>query len=153
MKIIIAGAGDVGFHLAKLLSYESQDTYVIDLDGEKLNYINNHLDVITKRGDATSIALLKEVGIESADLLLAVTESQNTNFTVSVIGKALGVKKTIARIKNPEFLDNDIIEILDDFSEKAKNRNIDIHIISEKGEVSNPESFIEYFKLRPDLTA
>ena len=44
MKIIIAGAGDVGFHLAKLLSYESQDTYIIDFDGERLNYINNHLE-------------------------------------------------------------------------------------------------------------
>ena len=82
MKIIIAGAGDVGFHLAKLLSYESQDTYVIDFDVEKLNYINNHLDVITKKGDATSIKLLKEIGIESTDILLAVTESQNTNFTI-----------------------------------------------------------------------
>ncbi|QTE23991.1 Trk system potassium transporter TrkA [Polaribacter cellanae] len=106
MKIIIAGAGDVGFHLAKLLSYESQDTYIIDFDGDKLNYINNHLDVITKRGDATSIQLLKEIGVASADLLIAVTESQNTNFTISVIGKSLGAKKTIARIDNPEFLNN-----------------------------------------------
>ena len=110
MKIIIAGAGDVGFHLAKLLSYESQDTYIIDFDGDKLNYINNHLDVFTKKGDATSINLLKEIGIDSADLLLAVTESQNTNFTISVIGKALGAKKTIARIDNPEFLNNDVID-------------------------------------------
>jgi len=110
MKIIIAGAGDVGFHLAKLLSYESQDTYIIDFDGDKLNYINNHLDVITKKGDATSINLLKEIGIDSADLLLAVTESQNTNFTISVIGKALGAKKTIARIDNPEFLKNDVVD-------------------------------------------
>jgi len=110
MKIIIAGAGDVGFHLAKLLSYESQDTYIVDFDGEKLNYINNHLDVFTKKGDATSIQLLKEIGIDSADLLLAVTESQNTNFTISVIGKALGVKKTIARIDNPEFLENEDID-------------------------------------------
>ena len=106
MKIIIAGAGDVGFHLAKLLSYESQDTYIIDFDGDKLDYLNNHLDVITKKGDATSIKLLKEIGISSADLLIAVTESQNTNFTISVIGKSLGVKKTIARIDNPEFLHN-----------------------------------------------
>jgi trk system potassium uptake protein TrkA len=106
MKIIIAGAGDVGFHLAKLLSYESQDTYIIDFDGEKLNYLNSHLDVITKKGDATSIKLLKEIGIESADLLIAVTESQNTNFTISVIGKSLGAKKTIARIDNPEFLND-----------------------------------------------
>ena len=110
MKIIIAGAGDVGFHLAKLLSYEAHDTYVIDFDGDKLEYINNHLDVFTKKGDATSIRLLKEIGIESADLLLAVTESQNTNFTVSVIGKSLGAKKTIARIDNPEFLKNDVID-------------------------------------------
>lgn len=113
MKIIIAGAGDVGFHLAKLLSYESQDTYIIDFDGDKLNYINNHLDVITRKGDATSVSLLKEVGMEDADLLLAVTESQNTNFTISVIGKALGVKKTIARIHNPEFLENDTIKFED----------------------------------------
>jgi len=113
MKIIIAGAGDVGFHLAKLLSYEAQDTYVIDFDGNKLDYINNHLDVYTKKGDATSICLLKEIGIESADLLLAVTESQNTNFTISVIGKALGVKKTIARIDNPEFINNPMIDFKD----------------------------------------
>ena len=110
MKIVIAGAGDVGFHLAKLLSYESQDTYIVDRDGDKLNYINNHLDVITQKGDATSVSLLKEIGIENADLLLAVTESQNTNFTISVIGKALGVKKTIARIHNPEFLDNEAVD-------------------------------------------
>mgnify|MGYP001579951390 FL=1 len=104
MKIIIAGAGDVGFHLAKLLSYESQDTYIIDFDGEKLEYLNSHLDIITKKGDATSIKLLKEIGIDSADLLIAVTDSQNTNFTISVIGKSLGAKKTIARIDNSEFL-------------------------------------------------
>jgi trk system potassium uptake protein TrkA len=113
MKIIIAGAGDVGFHLAKLLSYESQDTYIIDFDSEKLNYLNNHLDVITKKGDATSIKLLKEIGIDSADLLIAVTESPNTNFTICVIGKALGVKKTIARIDNPEFLSNSDINFAD----------------------------------------
>lgn len=113
MKIIIAGAGDVGFHLAKLLSYEAQDTYVIDFDAHKLDYINNHLDVITKKGDATSIALLKEIGIDSADLLLAVTESQNTNIAISVIGKSLGAKKTIARIKNPEYIDSDEIDFKD----------------------------------------
>lgn len=106
MKIIIAGAGDVGFHLAKLLSYEAQDTYIIDFDGDKLEYINNHLDVITKKGDATSIKLLKEIGIEHTDLLIAVTDSQNTNFTISVIGKSLGAKKTIARIDNSEFLND-----------------------------------------------
>ena len=104
MRIVIAGAGDVGFHLAKLLSNEAQDTFVIDANGKRLKHIDENLDVITKRGDATSIKTLKEVGIEEADLLLAVTESQNTNLTVAAISKKLGVKKTIARISNSEFL-------------------------------------------------
>ena len=104
MKIVIAGAGDVGFHLAKLLSNESQDTFVIDSNSKKLKYIDEHLDVITLKGDATSLKTLKEVGIGQADLLLAVTESQNTNLTVAALSKKLGVKKTIARISNTEFL-------------------------------------------------
>ena len=110
MKIIIAGAGDVGFHLAKLLSYESQDIYLIDPDAEKLAYAASHIDVITKRGDATSIKLLKEIHIDEADILLAVTESQNTNFTIAVLGKKLGAKKTIARISSHEFTQNAAID-------------------------------------------
>ncbi len=110
MKIIIAGAGDVGFHLAKLLSYESQDIYVVDLDREKLNYLDSHLDVITHKGDATSINVLKNIGVSNYDLLIAVTDSPNTNFTIAVIGKKLGVKKTIARINNPEFINNSEID-------------------------------------------
>ncbi len=102
MNIIIVGAGDVGFHIAKLLSFESQNIYVIDLNEEKLDYINNHIDVITVKGDATLPSVLRQAQIHEADLLLAVTESQNTNFTVAVIGKRLGAKKTFARINNPE---------------------------------------------------
>jgi len=110
MKIIIAGAGDVGFHLAKLLSFESQDIYLIDTNSEKLEYASNHIDVITKKGDATSIKLLKEVNIHKADIFLAVTESQNTNFTIAVLAKKLGAKKTIARISNHEFTQNSEID-------------------------------------------
>ncbi|GAB1307641.1 Trk system potassium transporter TrkA [Urechidicola sp. KH5] len=113
MKIIIAGAGDVGFHLAKLLSYESQDIYVIDQDSEKLNYLDTHLDVISTKGDATSIQTLLDVGVDRADLLIAVTDSQNTNFTVAVIGKKLGAIKTVARINNPEFINNPYINFND----------------------------------------
>jgi trk system potassium uptake protein TrkA len=113
MKIIIVGAGDVGFHLAKLLSFESQDIYLVDMDAEKLEYASNHIDVITKKGDATSIKLLKEINISKADIFLAVTESQNTNFTISILAKKLGAKKTIARISNHEFTHNTEI----DFSE------------------------------------
>ncbi len=110
MKIIIAGAGDVGFHLAKLLSYEAQDIYLVDLNVEKLEYASNHIDVITKKGDATSIKLLKEIHIDKADIFLAVTESQNTNFTLAVLAKKLGAKKTIARVSSHEFTINSEID-------------------------------------------
>lgn len=104
MKIIIAGAGEIGYHLAKLLSMESHDIFVIDQNNQRLNHLNTHIDVFTKKGDAASIAVLKEVGISDADLLVAVTESQNTNLTIAAIGKTLGVKKNIARISNTEYL-------------------------------------------------
>ncbi|WP_457616135.1 Trk system potassium transporter TrkA [Lutibacter sp.] len=110
MKIIIAGAGDVGFHLAKLLSYESKDIFLIDTDSERLEYASNHIDVITIKGDTTSIKLLKEIKIEEAYIFLAVTESQNTNFTASVLAKKLGARKTIARISSHEFTSNTDID-------------------------------------------
>lgn len=110
MKIIIVGAGDVGFHLSKLLSFESQDIYLIDMDAEKLEYASSHIDVITIKGDATSVKLLKGINIDKADIFLAVTESQNTNFTLAVIAKKLGAKKTIARISNHEFSKNTDID-------------------------------------------
>ena len=58
MRIIIAGAGDVGFHLAKLLSNENQDIILIDTDEEKLKYVTSHLDVATIKGNSTSIKVL-----------------------------------------------------------------------------------------------
>ena len=104
MKIIIAGAGEVGFHLAKLLSYESQEITLIDTDKESLSYADNHLDIRVIRGDATSVSVLRDARIESADLLIAVTSSETTNITTCVIGKQLGAMRTIARISNTEFI-------------------------------------------------
>ncbi len=104
MKIIIAGAGDVGFHLAKLLSYENQEIAVIDLDDEKLRNISSKLDVATIKGSSTSYSSLEEADVANADLLIAVTSLEEVNITTTIIGKYLGAKKTIARIKNPEYL-------------------------------------------------
>lgn len=104
MKIVIVGAGEVGYHLAKLLSMEAHDIFVIDNSSKKLKNINSHLDVITAKGDGASIKVLKEVGVGSADLLVALTDLQNTNLTIAGISKRLGVKKTIARISNTEYL-------------------------------------------------
>lgn len=106
MKIIIAGAGEVGFHLAKLLSYESQEITLIDVDKESLAYADTHLDIKVIKGDATSIAILKEARIEMSDLFIAVTASETTNITVCVLAKQLGSKHTIARITNTEFINH-----------------------------------------------
>lgn len=106
MKIIIAGAGEVGFHLAKLLSYESQDITLIDNNKKSLAYADSHLDIRTIKGDATSIKILKESQINGVDLVIGVTESENTNITICVLAKQLGAKRTIARISNTEFIEN-----------------------------------------------
>ncbi|MCB4808680.1 Trk system potassium transporter TrkA [Tamlana sp. 62-3] len=104
MKIIIAGAGEVGFHLAKLLSYESQEITLIDIDKDSLAYADTHLDIKVIRGDATSRAILKDARIEDSELFIAVTASETTNITACVLAKQLGSDKTIARITNPEFI-------------------------------------------------
>lgn len=106
MKIIIAGAGEVGFHLAKLLSFESQDITLIDTYKESLAYADSHLDIRVLRGDATSIAVLKDAQVEKSDLVIGVTSSETTNLTLCILAKQLGCKRTIARISNTEFIRN-----------------------------------------------
>lgn len=104
MKIIIAGAGEVGIHLAKLLSFESQEITLIDLDRERLDYAESHLDLFAVRADATSVSVLTDANVSSCDLLITVTSSDTTNFMAAVLGKKLGARRTIARLGNPEFL-------------------------------------------------
>jgi trk system potassium uptake protein TrkA len=106
MKIIIAGAGEVGFHLAKLLSYESQEITLIDLNKDSLAYADTHLDIKVIKGDATSISVLKDARILNSDLFISVTSSETSNITACVLAKQLGAKRTIARISNPEFINH-----------------------------------------------
>ena len=107
MKIIIAGAGEVGFHLAKLLSFESQDITLIDNKKSNLNIAENKLDIKTIEGDSSSISVLKEANVENSDLVVSLTASETTNFTTCFLAKQLGAKRTIARISNSEFIRND----------------------------------------------
>jgi trk system potassium uptake protein TrkA len=108
MKIIIAGAGEVGFHLAKLLSFESQDITLIDNNQSILNIAENQLDIKTIEGNSASISVLKEANVEKSDLVVSLTSSETTNFTTCFLAKQLGAKRTIARISNAEFLENPI---------------------------------------------
>ncbi len=104
MRIIIAGAGEVGFYLAKSLTHEKQDIVILDVMQDRLNYISSHLDVHTIKGSSTSYRVLEEADVSKADLLIAVTLSEETNLLTCIIAKKLGAKKTIARIDNTEYL-------------------------------------------------
>ena len=104
MKIIIAGAGDVGSHLAKLLSSESHDIYLLDENEERLNTISSQIDVFTIAGDAKSVEIMEQKLISTCDLLIAVTSSEETNMLICILGKKLGAKHTIARINDDNII-------------------------------------------------
>ena len=100
MKIIIAGAGAVGTHLAKLLSREKQDIILMDDNEERLSTLSSNFDLMTVTASPTSIQGLKEVGARDADLFIAVTPDESRNMTACMLATNLGAKKTVARIDN-----------------------------------------------------
>ena len=106
MKIVIAGAGEVGSHLAKMLSNEANEITVIDSDGERLEVLRSHTDVITVEGNPSAIHILHEAGVATADLFIAVSpsESQDVNIVSAMLAKKMGCKKATARINNEEYL-------------------------------------------------
>ena len=106
MKIIIEGAGQVGSHLAKMLSHEGGDITVIDDDEVRLQRLTAVADVVTVLGDPSSITVLKEAGCHKADLFIAVNPSttQTVNIVSALLAKRLGSKRVIARIDDEAFL-------------------------------------------------
>lgn len=104
MDIIIAGAGEVGYHLAKQLSNENHDITVIDIDGTSLDRVNSVMDVLTITGSSTSLRILKKAHCEKMDLLVSVTSSESINVNTAILAKKLGAKKTIARVENAEYV-------------------------------------------------
>ena len=106
MKIVIAGAGEVGSHLAKMLSNESNEITVIDTSQERLNALSAIADVITVEGNPSAIKVLTDAGADKADLFIAVnpSASQDVNIVSAMLAKKLGSKKVTARINNEEYL-------------------------------------------------
>ncbi|MFW9597791.1 MAG: NAD-binding protein, partial [Paludibacter sp.] len=104
MKIIIAGAGEVGTHLAKLLARENFDILLLDEDPNKLRDLEAAHDLITLAGSPTSITDLQEAGVGSVDLFVAVTPLESVNMTACMLASNLGAKRTLARINNYEYL-------------------------------------------------
>ena len=103
MKIIIAGAGEVGRHLAKMLSSENQDIVLMDNDENRIKDLDGNYDLLTKVGSPTSIKDLEEAGVAEADLFIAVTPEESINMTACMLANNLGAHKTLARIDNSEY--------------------------------------------------
>ncbi|MBQ2878991.1 MAG: Trk system potassium transporter TrkA [Bacteroidaceae bacterium] len=104
MKIVIAGAGAVGTHLAKMLSEENENVILMDEQKERLGKMESQFDLKAIVGNPTRISDLENANVDSADLFVAVTPNESTNITACILAHYLGAKKTIARIDNYEYL-------------------------------------------------
>ena len=105
MKIVIAGVGEMGSHLAKLLSGNGHEITVIDTNPKALSDVVSLADVITVEGDSTTFAILRKASVRKCDLFIAVHPVENTNILSAIMAKQLGAKKSIARIDNNEYLE------------------------------------------------
>ncbi len=103
MDIIIIGAGKLGIGLAKSLSTEDHNVTVIDYDQSCVEKLTNKLDIQGICGNGTHIDVLREANIESTDIVISSTQSDENNILVCLIAKKLGAKHTIARVRNPEY--------------------------------------------------
>ena len=108
MKIIIAGAYTIGTYLAMLLSRNNEDIVLIDQDQERLDDISSDYDLMTIHASPSSIKTLSDAGAASADLYIAVTPDENLNLTSSMFAKALGAKKTVAKVNNYELINPEL---------------------------------------------
>lgn len=128
MKVIIVGAGEVGFQVVRSLSKEKVDIVVVDMDGKKIKNVLDAVDVAAIEGEGGSPSTLKEIGAASADLFLALTNSDETNMIACLIAKSMfNIPRKIVRLRNPEYYKNesllnnlDIKQVINPEVESAK---------------------------------
>ncbi|MCH7992665.1 MAG: Trk system potassium transporter TrkA [Gemmatimonadetes bacterium] len=109
MRVLVAGAGEVGFHLAQRLSEEHQDVVIIDSDPERAEHAARQLDVQTVVGNGASLSALEQAGVRKASMLLAVTSHDEVNLIACLAAKRLGVEYTVARVSNPDYYEADSV--------------------------------------------
>ena len=106
MRIVMAGCGKVGLTIAEQLVCEHHDTIIVDSDPLIADTVGNELDVFCITGDAASREVLREAGVADADVLIAMTESDEKNLLICLVAKKMGVRHTIARVRNPIYADD-----------------------------------------------
>src|SRR5918998_5644688 len=105
MRVVIVGAGEVGFHTARMLSYEGHRVVVIEQDEALVEHMGQRLDALVIQGNGASPKVLGEADVEKSDLLVAVTNTDEVNLVACLAAKAQGVPRTVARIHNPDYYD------------------------------------------------
>lgn len=105
MRVLIVGAGEVGFHLAQRLSEENQDVVLIETDPDRAAFAQQQLDILTVVGNGASMSVLEEAGVRDARVIMAVTSRDEVNLIACLTAKKLGIEYTVARISNPEYYD------------------------------------------------
>ncbi|MGF1473674.1 MAG: Trk system potassium transporter TrkA [Rubrobacteraceae bacterium] len=106
MQVFIVGAGEVGFNTAQMLSKEGHEVTVVEQDEDLVSRAGEQLDALVLHGNGASPKMLDETGAHKAELLIAVTDSDEVNITACLVAKAQGVQQTIARIRNPDYYDS-----------------------------------------------
>jgi trk system potassium uptake protein TrkA len=105
MKVMIVGAGKLGAKLAVAMNQENMEVTLMDNDPKVIERVNEHLDVLTVVASGINVSMFREMGIEKYDLLVATTENDETNAVICALAKKLGCTQTIARIRNPEYME------------------------------------------------
>ncbi len=148
MKIVIAGAGEMGSHLARMLSGNGHDITIIDADQKLLAEVGSLADVLTVEGDSTTFAVLRRAAVRRCDLFIAVNHEETDNIVAATLAKKLGARKSIARIDNNEYLEPDNKELFIDmgidylfYPEKVAAREV----INLLGHTSTTE-YVDFFE-------
>ncbi len=103
MKIVIVGAGKIGYSLAEELANENHDITVVDINKDKVKLISDTLDVMTLCGNGAALSVQREANVDESDLLIAVTAQDELNMLACIVARKLGCKNTIARVRNLEY--------------------------------------------------
>ena len=137
MKIVIIGSGKLGRTLAEQLIQEDHDITMVDENASKLQYVVNRLDILGIHGNGATIPVLREAGVDDADLVIAATAEDELNLLACLIAKRVGARNTIARVRNPEYID---------VSGKAGSRTQSVHQSGTGmrcGDVASPEISVD----------
>ena len=131
MKIVIVGVGAVGSAICSQLAGEGHDITLVDTNSDLLSAITNKYDVFGVSGNGADISVLRKASAEKADLLIAVTSSDEINILCTLAAKKFGIKQTIARIRNPEY--ENLTQLIVPINTSLPFRNQDKHLLQRKG--------------------